>query len=315
MRSVVVRVWIWVRASICFDMRTACLLLTLFASAAVSAQSGEEPIPDPTPPHLYFPLAVGNAWEYLQCNPGVLHTCQYRRSRRTVVDTIRVDGNLYFVEETEQADQGEPWAPAGQSILRYDSTSTRVVALEGGPWYLTECRLAAAFSGDAGCGLIVFGPDLSGFWHSADLLESRSFKSFNSSDDSQDVLEGVGWIGGYVWNDYTTISYAHVLQDDGTVFQYGTQYAVASEDTPEAGGLMLAVGPNPTAGPLTLRLGGWAGETVTLDAFDALGRRVWAREVLGQQPVSVDASGWAPGLYLVRARTGTEGVTTTVVRR
>ena len=58
-----------------------------------------------------------------------------------------------------------------------------------------------------------------------------------------------------------------------------------------------------------------AGEAVTLEAFDVRGRQVWAREVLGQQPVSVDASGWAPGLYLVRARTGTEDVTTTIVRR
>ena len=60
---------------------------------------------------------------------------------------------------------------------------------------------------------------------------------------------------------------------------------------------------------------GVAGGAVTLEAFDARGRQVWAREVLGLQPVSVDASGWAPGLYLVRARTGTEDVTTTIVRR
>ena len=57
---------------------------------------------------------------------------------------------------------------------------------------------------------------------------------------------------------------------------------------------------------------------ICLAAFDALGRRVWADELArgtGRQRVEINASAWAPGLYIVRAVAGDVSSIATVVRR
>jgi hypothetical protein len=131
-------------------------------------------------------------------------------------------------------------------------------------------------------------------------------------------VAGIGYAGdtpGYCTGCERNLTYARVRLDDGSFYEIGERYAVASEGAPDAGTLTLSAGPTPTTGALTLRLGGSVAEVVTLEVFDALGRRVWVRGVAGRSSVPVDASAWAPGLYIVRARTGAEAVTATVVRR
>ena len=89
-------------------------------------------------------------------------------------------------------------------------------------------------------------------------------------------------------------------------------FAVSSEPAPERG-VRLDVFPNPASGHVTLRLG--AADAVRVTVSDALGRRV---AVVHDGPLhdartlSLDTSGLAPGVYVVRAETA-DGVATRTV--
>ncbi|PAP77986.1 hypothetical protein BSZ37_16835 [Rubrivirga marina] len=97
------------------------------------------------------------------------------------------------------------------------------------------------------------------------------------------------------------------MQDDGSVFEYGARYPVATDEQVETGALTVSAFPNPSAGPLTVAVDAPQATDVTLEALDALGRRVWRESLrLGVEVgrVTVDASGWAPGPHGVRATSG-----------
>ena len=104
--------------------------------------------------------------------------------------------------------------------------------------------------------------------------------------------------------------------------RYGTPLSgfpatVSSSASPMAAPLDLHAFPSPTPGPITLTLDLATPQPVELAAFDALGRRVWHTKLVAsdRQRVEVDASAWAPGLYVVRALAGDARETVTVVRR
>ncbi len=94
---------------------------------------------------------------------------------------------------------------------------------------------------------------------------------------------------------------------------------VAGESgAPSANVLALIAAPNPTSGVLRLTLAVPETETVTVEAFDALGRRVWQQEATlaaATLVVVADASAWAPGVYVVRATVGQATATARIVRR
>jgi hypothetical protein len=82
---------------------------------------------------------------------------------------------------------------------------------------------------------------------------------------------------------------------------------VAGEPGPatERDGTSLVVQPNPARGSATAVLTLEAPADVTLAVYDGLGREVTMlpgrRLVAGRHPFPLDASGWAPGVYVVRA--------------
>mgnify|MGYP000158353372 CR=1 FL=1 len=81
------------------------------------------------------------------------------------------------------------------------------------------------------------------------------------------------------------------------------QYAFAKGDVsvgiePDAGGLALAVFPNPASEQLTVRLEPGEGE---VQIFDAAGRKVGQRLAGGDATVVWDVSDWAPGVYVAVA--------------
>jgi hypothetical protein len=82
--------------------------------------------------------------------------------------------------------------------------------------------------------------------------------------------------------------------------------------------LRLSAYPNPTRAAATLALTVPSPQTVTVEAFDVLGRRVLAEThaVTGSTQLSLDSRRWKPGLYLVRASLADgEAVTTRLVKR
>ncbi len=100
--------------------------------------------------------------------------------------------------------------------------------------------------------------------------------------------------------------------------EYGVRPVAGESGADPAEALALTAAPNPTSGALRLTLAVPEAQTVTVEAFDALGRRVWQQTVArgaGVQALDVDASAWAPGLYVVRASSGQAMATARVVRR
>lgn len=83
---------------------------------------------------------------------------------------------------------------------------------------------------------------------------------------------------------------------------------VADAAAPEAERLALTLAPNPASGTVALTLVATVGEAVRVGVYDVLGREVarvhdgpWAT---GARTLTVDASRFAPGLYVVRATAG-----------
>lgn len=95
-----------------------------------------------------------------------------------------------------------------------------------------------------------------------------------------------------------------------------TAGVVSADETSESPSLALAASPNPISGILTLRLAPGGPADVELSLFDALGRRVATLHdgpaPAGELRATWDASGAAPGVYVVRARVG-EAVTALTV--
>lgn len=280
-----------------FLLATSCLV------AAIA--SAQEPVPDLTPPHLYFPLAVGDVREYVECVESFGPTCfRYEQTRREMVGDTLIDGVRYVVETTWALDAGY-WTDVRETrLLRFDTTSALgVMRQPDGTERPVTCGLDAPFgSFDEVCGLPV-----------EELAPGRKY--FGAADAGWVYEAGVGFVetiaGFYDFG--MRLTYWDVAGVEG-----GAAYPVTAVRRPEAGALAVAAFPNPSAGPLAVVVDLPRAADVTLDAFDALGRRVWSEALrLGAEAgrVEVDASGWAPGLYVVRATSGGEIATATVVRR
>ena len=311
---------------------------------------GEEPAgliaPDPTPPHLYYPLAVGNVWEY--ANIGLLPTVDGWYTRREIPRDTVIDGRRYFVEVRTRVDlQWQGWTDPSERLVRYDSASTQVMILSpsGTEWPLT-CRFGADFGGPVVCGTdpAVEPPGGSAYVSGGlnqtiplgrgdgvtggldpDSLAVMAVKEFSfplsgaSFSHYAYYAAPIGYAGETAGSCACSrnLTYARVHLDDG-VYEVGERFAVAADERPEAGRLAVSAFPTPTAGPLALAVDVPTTGAVTLEAFDALGRHVWRHEValgVGRQRVEIDAGEWAPGLYVVRVTSGGETATATVVRR
>lgn len=61
--------------------------------------------------------------------------------------------------------------------------------------------------------------------------------------------------------------------------------------------LQVSLGPNPTAGPLTLSMGGIPPSEGTLSVLDAVGRTVQSQALTGLSTYTPDLSGLPAGLY------------------
>ena len=268
--------------------------------------------PDTTSAWRYYPLQIGNVWEY---RGSGLQPGDFRVS--ISADTV-IDGRHYFLEAHTSYHEGE-LGPASHYPVRFDTTTANVLARweDGGEsvWQISRfCPLDAPF-GMIGCD----GPvEVEGGYdevfelHFGQMLTGVTMKSFYDSYFVADI----GWMGAdlVVEPGGTRLSYARI---DGV--EYGEPFPVATEETPPESVLALAVYPNPSRGETTVRFALDAPQRVTLAVFDVLGRRVLTDD-LGAQPSGegtrgLDAASLPAGLYVVRL-TGDAGAraTTRVVR-
>jgi hypothetical protein len=243
---------------------------------------------DPTAPSDYFPLAVGNAWEYV----AWLYPDSYRQRLDITADTL-VEGQLYLLLRDARYPTTNPTTPTSVEtrLVRFDSVSASV---DG------SCPLDTPFESG-------IGPCFAG--------GSPGLKSFGSCYSG--MADGGSWVHSYqagrglVRSVYYAVSQP-VIQPIDIVYsrvggvEIGTPYVwpVAVGSPAEMVEGALRVSPSPATSEVIVSFALPFSGSPTIEIVDMLGRRVASRG-LGRRPAGageevLDVSRLAPGRYMVR---------------
>lgn len=302
-------------------MRYLVIVLTLIGGAAVAQE------PDPLDPAGYFPLAVGNEWEYAfdldrpasPARPESESRTEYVRLR-VVADGLGPEGGRFALVSERFSDVGDLLSRDTTGVA-FDPETASVRAFGGWTAYPYD---PSDFAFDLDYPLGGYAPDSSDFWHGASRIPEGAIddtlppflsgvdpaetKAFESLMHGVRAVHGLGLVGGWFSPDGCSsfcdedtwiLTYAEV---DGVT--YGAR-AVGVEAPPVArAAASLDVSPNPSRS--WVRVGG---EGARVDVFDALGRRVLTHATLPHEPARMSVSMLPPGVYVVH-RGGASGVVT-----
>ncbi len=309
-------------------MKRLAIYLALVAFCApVSAQT-----PDTTSAWRYFPLEVGNVWEYddfyEQCDlddhcdgPDHVQSVRWWVRGESVHDGIR-----YFDVRVEGfAPDGEPTGGPFDYALRFDSASARLAALDQLPDIALSCPFGSDFGGSAACSSGTY--EVAGGYEQSVTVGGETVEAARKGyrrDGAEFVgfafASGIGLVyedaGGYApffrWTRHLT--YARV----GGVEYGDPRFPVAGEGVSvPASAVALAVYPNPTCGAATLSVSLDRPQRARLAIYDVLGRRVLAddfgAQAAGESVHRLDLAALPAGVYLVRLD-GEAGATARIVR-
>jgi hypothetical protein len=281
-------------------------------------------IPDTTEPWRYFPLEMGNTWEYL--------TTDHLIERRYVERDTLIDGKTYFIFNRQY------FTPDGASAsqivwdppIRFDTLMAHVMrttAVGDQPHYF-DCPFDTPFGstchspiyGDVAVSggydrLLVFPPpDGADSVYTAVKGMSRGVLEYRFAADFGEVFHhcsecGFGWglravrIGGW----------------DGEV--YGELLVpppqVSSEEPPPLERIMLSAWPNPFREHLSISLTVDGSGPAVVALYDLLGREVLRRDLgplsPGEHTVRLETQTLPAGAYVLRAETGDGGFLTSAV--
>ncbi len=287
-------------------MRTATVLalLILATPGRIDAQT-----PDPIDPARYYPLAVGDVWEYrveLGVSPGF--DARYEILRDTLID-----GRRYLIESQTTRQAGGPFSTPFETPMRYDPVTQRVHlwTTQDAPFYPRVCSFGFPFGPNQTCqqGPRDIGGGLGGVVTLGD--SSRVAVSAQKRFGSQTLdayidtyAADIGLISrrDNVEGGDMRLHYARI----GGV-EYGTPLVVSGEAVPAE------------AEVLTLRTRGQrlvvaARGPVRVELFDTLGRRVAMLHDGGLDGErAFDLPALPAGLYIARALQGTARASVRVV--
>ena len=282
-------------------MRALILGLLGLVSSVSWAQA-----PDPTPAERYYPLGVGDVWEYALESFGQTPTLQ----RVTIERDSVVDGVRYAVQATAAYGDGASAPPTSVTriLVRFDAASGRVAypVTAGAQLYLT-CRLDAPFGAALDCNdwsSSDGGPEetqsdggLGGTVMLGDIevaVEARKSFVAGFGDGGTDLYAApIGFIsntGAFCEGCSTQLRYARV---GGVV--YGRPFT-SSESAPAAD-VRVSVSPNPARDRVTVAL---PHDAVRVSVADLLGREVLAWDARLGAEARIDVSAWPAGVYVVR---------------
>ncbi len=273
--------------------------------------------PDTTAPWRYYPLGVGDAWEYEVQDRFGNDTGDTRRLH-IERDSVAANGRRYSLLTFSLFRADGAVFVFGSVPLHYDTLGARVFELHpkgfeqsysGAP-----CRFDADFGSTAKC----YGPSDSyfvtgGYGGALDFEPDTTVTglSVKTYEGSADLVRYVASFG--------EVLYVEVKGEDVYVLEacrvggveYGRrQFPVAAEPSapegPEAA-LALEVWPNPSGARATVAFTLARPGAVRLRVVDALGREVLRQEAgvlgAGRREVALDGRGLVPGLYVVEVLT------------
>ena len=295
--------------------RSATLLGLLLSASAATAQT---PVPDTTAAWRYLPLVPGNVWEYTHwyetcpmfpiCDT---HVTGYEQ-RRVVGDSL-VDGQTYAVLWTVWRSPNGGTSAGHMDLVRFDTLAAHGVLRQPGgtevywPSPAMPCPLGAPFDDavaceDGGDAHVIRGAFMASEGGQPVEVAVKGFVRGGSGSAEFGrafglISEGFGDIGG----GGLYLTYARVGP-----LSYGTSIVAGEGGAPPVA-LALRIEPNPVRERATLRLLTPMTDAVRVEVYDALGRRVAAADLgaraPGEHALALDVSGWAQGLYVVRAAT------------
>lgn len=279
-------------------------LLILPGAARVHAQG--EVVADTLDWRQYYPLEVGNAWEW----ETTILVAYHGLDRRAIVGDTLMGGQRYFVQAAYAVAvdpvQGLNEAVTDTVYLRYDTLRTRVVALarDGTAEQDYTCDLSAAFGTVAPC-------DLMGEMHvgggyawddgrlvvGGDTLHVPAVKHLYNVGGGVSYYHGVGMLPGIGDGAVGGTGFLYVRVGGQ---EYGERVVfVHTESPPPAVPPHLHLYPNPSPDALTVALAGYGGRaTVTL--YDLLGRVIASSRSCPEPRCTLSVTGLAAGRYLVR---------------
>lgn len=213
-----------------FTIRT--IQLIFFAVILVSprvAFSQSETIPDTLDWRLYFPLQVGNIWEYSNDSFPQTYLSTYGRSE--IVGETVINDQQYFVLEGKAYNLDLELIGEGSIYLRYDTTAQAVMQLTttgccpGEYSYQGACNLNAPFpalnnSISYTCPNGEGSLNLSGgyvnklFQIGSDTVRVPAEKHFNFGGPGVTFLYGIGNPGGTSEGGYSSTSLIYLKVDD-----------------------------------------------------------------------------------------------------
>jgi hypothetical protein len=301
----------------------SALLLALLTPHGASAQG----VPDTTQPWRYFPVNVGDVWQYTvdvyyyaYCLPCTYH------EERAVIGTQEAGGRTYFRIRRRSFDMPLPLPPIPAEtahLVRYDTAGATAVERElGGQEYPVDyggCRLDEAFPSPSDSTRVITCPaDQPKPWppstvqggyglplpHGGTATQKAFRYPYGFGTHYAAYAEGIGLIEqGGLWEiesgEFRVLEYANV---DG--LEYGTPIVRAEPGAPASTAVSLVVRPNPVTrnGSVTVELPNRADARVTL--HDVLGRVVMVLHdgplPTGPQSIPFDGTTLPAGIYVVR---------------
>lgn len=289
-----------------------------------SVQAQRVPVPDTTDWRDYFPLQIGNTWEYKYGNELFGEYPEGYEQRAIVGDTL-IGEMRYFLHRVERYDAGFELTRTSTDYLRYDTSHTAIVALveEDGvfreqPWPVSTytCDLSADFFSEFDCyycpqcgSVSVYGTyNEGGNVFELDELKSSIVKMFTSRGSGY----GVGFVHGvgvevvdadFEWGYRNDVIYVRLDGREYGRSEVATSVQEAESTVPQAT-VIEEVFPNPFQDQITVMYVLSSPRNVSVELYDVLGRQVLYEEIgwrsAGSHATVLEGSGLAAGVYFVR---------------
>lgn len=290
-------------------------------------RSGDDPVPDTTDWRRYFPLDIGNQWQYRWRFIDQNGNWGYRDwGLRVVADTV-VSGTEYRVVERCSYNEGQDEASCPfKDLVRYEEEGAMLVNLEQDyefRWGFMPCGLDADFNTSVECpgggmGYYIIGENDYSLNLPPNVIEPVVYKQFLSFS-SIDVVHGIGPIY-YDFEAAADVDWLMWARIDGV--EFGTPrfvFPTSSDEPPlRKPGVSVEAWPNPFREHVTVAFSLTEAAPVVVELVDVLGRVVVRRDLgvlpAGEHREAVGAAALPSGSYVVRVHRGAESVTTRITR-